>query len=258
LRAKPKRGADLGPPKEATALNKGAKLTLAHGEVHIWRIELGCTPSKIAALWADLSPEEQERASRVQLPKLRERWVVSRGALRRILGRYLHAPPGALKFRVGAYGKPELDWPHENISFNLAHSSDLALLAVVNSGRVGVDAELINGDVEARDISRSFFACAEADAILALPRDRRLGAFFATWTRKEAFVKALGGGLSLPLSRFVVTVRPEEPARLISVDWDDPSRWSLIDLSEPNVAAAVAVEGEQPILRRMQFAPHAA
>lgn len=131
----------------------------------------------------------------------------------------------------------------------------MALLAVATSGRVGVDAEYINGDVEVEEMIRSFFAYAETKGILALPRDQRLGAFFATWTRKEAFVKAVGGGLSLPLRRFVVTVGPEEPARLISVDWDDPSRWSLVDLAEPNVASAVAVEGEQPLVRRLQFVP---
>lgn len=258
MRAEPRRGADFAYQKRHPFRIREAGLKLTRGEVHIWRIELDCPPSTIAALLAELSPDEQKRSSQIHALKLRKRWIVSRGALRRILGSYLHAEPSALKFRVGAYGKPELDWPHENISFNLAHSCDLALLAVVISVRVGVDAEHIDREVKAGDISRLFFASAETSAILALPRDQRLGAFFATWTRKEAFIKALGCGLSFPLSRFAVTVNPEEPARLISVDWDDPTRWSLIDLSESNVAAAVAVEVKQPILRRMQFAPHAA
>jgi len=206
-------------------------------------------------LVAQLSPDEKERARRFRSSRLRERWEVSRGALRWILGSYLQCAPGALELRCGAYGKPELAWPSANLSFNLAHTCDLALLAVSNAGRVGVDAENIRSDVEVEDIFQSFFARAEICAILGLPQDQRLGAFFNTWTRKEAFVKALGRGLSLPFDQFVVTVSPEEPARLISACWDDPGHWGLVDLAEPNMAAAVAVEDPHPIVRRLQFAP---
>ncbi len=230
-------------------------MNVARKEVHIWRIELDCTPSIVAALWDELSPEEQDRARRLQLLKLRERWVVARGALRRILGKYLRSAPQALKFRIGTYGKPELVRPPESIFFSLTHTCDLALLAVATSGRVGVDAEYINRDVEFGEMIRSFFAYAEADAIMALPRRQQLRAFFATWTRKEAFIKAVGGGLSMPLHRFVVTVDPGEPARLISVDWDNPGHWSLVDIAEPHIAAAVAVEDRDPIIRKIQFSP---
>jgi len=230
-------------------------MNVAHGEVHIWRIGLDCAASTIAALWAELSQEEQERARRFQLAASRNRWIVARGALRRVLGSYLQSAPSALKFRISAFGKPELVWPSETISFNLAHSCDLALLAVCNSGCVGVDAEYIDDSVEVEEIIRSLFAHAETNAILALPRNQWRSAFFTTWTRKEAFIKALGAGLSLPLHQFVVTVDPEKPARLISTDRDDPSRWSLMDLTEPHVAAAVATEGELPIVRRLQFTP---
>ena len=124
----------------------------------------------------------------------------------------------------------------------------LALLGIAESGRIGVDAESIRTGIEVEDLSRRFFAPAETEEILALAPDAQLAAFFTCWTRKEAFVKALGIGLSAPLDQFRVTVLADEPARLVSVAWDHPDRWSLVDLSEPNVAAALAVEGPPPLL----------
>ena len=230
-------------------------MNCARGELHIWRIGLDCTAAALAALQATLSPEEHARAKRFRTPNLQDRWSVSRGALRCILGSYLKIGPKALQFRVGTHGKPELEWPPEKLSFNLSHTRDLALLAVAGSGRVGVDAEDVQDGLDVEEIIRSNFAAAERDEILALPPDQRIRAFFATWVRKEAFIKALGGGLSLPLNQFVVSVRPEEPGRLISSAWDDPGRWSLVDLAEPNVAAAAAVESIGPTVLRLQFDP---
>ena len=155
--------------------------------------------------------------------------------------------------QAGPHGKPELVGPGEDIPFNLAHTDGLALLAVAGSGRVGIDAEVVRFGIEMEDMSRRFFAPAEADEILALAPDARLAAFFACWTRKEAFVKALGTGLPVPLYRFQVTVRADQPARLVSVAWDEPNRWSLVDLGEPGVAATLAIEESAPVVRRFNF-----
>jgi len=202
-----------------------------------------------------LSQEEREKAARFRTAELGQEWTVARGALRCILGTYTRSEPRTLVLGAGPHGKPELVGPGEDIPFNLSHTPSLALLAVAGTGRVGIDAETVRPVIEVEDMSRRFFAPAEADEILALAPAARLAAFFACWTRKEAFVKALGTGLSAPFDGFQVTVRPDETARLISVDWDAPDRWSLVDLSEAGVAAALAVERQAPVLRHFDFVP---
>lgn len=226
----------------------------SRGEVHVWRVGLDCIPSMVAGLHSVLSPEEKERARRFHDHQMCNRWTVARGALRMILGEYAYRDPGSLQFRLGTYGKPELVGESEEIAFSLSHSRNVALVAIVSSGCVGVDAEHVDVSVEFEEIVQRSFAQAERDEILALPRESRRCAFFAAWTRKEAFVKAIGQGLSLPMDRFVVSVHPDQPARLISVDRDDATRWSLMDIGEPEVAAAVAVDERETVVRRFQFA----
>ncbi len=227
----------------------------APGEVHVWRVELDCAATAVGVLRATLSTEEKQRAARFRSLELRERWTVARGALRYILATYARCDPGALVFRAGPHGKPALAGPVEDIPFNLSHSGGLALVAIAEAGRVGIDAETVRSEIEVEDLSRRFFAPAETAEILAISPDARLAAFFACWTRKEAFVKALGGGLSVPLDRFQVTVRTDQPARLVWVEGEESDRWSLLDVSEPGVAAALVVEGPAPVLQRVNFVP---
>jgi 4'-phosphopantetheinyl transferase len=207
----------------------------------------------MAAFAASLSPAESRRAESFQSLRLRERFTVAHGALRYILARYARVEPSSLPFRVGPNGKPELGPPVEHISFNLSHTGGLALLAVATGERVGIDAEIVRSGIEVEILIRRFFAPAEVDEILALPRNSWLGAFFACWTRKEAILKALGIGLCAPLDRFRVSVRADEPARLVSIDGDYGDRWTLVDISEPGVAAALAIEGGAPVLQRLKF-----
>jgi 4'-phosphopantetheinyl transferase len=225
------------------------------GEVHIWRIELDGAARTVAALGATLSREEQQRAARFRSIELRERWTVAHGALRCILAAYARCEPGALVFREGTHGKPALTRPVADIPFNLSHTNGLALVAIAGNGRVGIDAETVRSEIEVEDLSRRFFAPAEAAEILALSRVAQPAAFFTCWTRKEAFVKALGGGLSVPLNRFQVSIQSDQPARLLWVDGEASERWHLLDLSEPGVAAALVVEGPMPVLQRMDFVP---
>jgi 4'-phosphopantetheinyl transferase len=227
----------------------------APGEVHVWRIDLDCAATKAAVLRATLSPEEKHRAARFRSTELQERWTVAHGALRCILAAYARCEPGALVFREGPRGKPALTGPVEDIPFNLSHTGGLALVAIARSGRVGIDAESVRSEVEVEDLSRRFFAPAEAAEIMALSPDAQLAAFFTCWTRKEAFVKALGGGLLVPLDRFQVSILSDQPARLLWVDGEESDQWSLLDLSEPGVAAALAVEGPAPVLQRVNFVP---
>ena len=227
----------------------------APGEVHVWRVELDCAATSAAGPRTTLSLEEKQRAARFRSHQLCERWTAARGALRCILATYARCEPSVLVFRAGPNGKPALAWPAEDIPFNLSHTGGLALVAVAGSGRVGIDAETVRSEIEVEDLSRRFFAPAEASEILALSPDARPAAFFACWTRKEAFVKALGGGLSMPLDRFQVSVGSDQLAQLLWADGEESDRWSLVDVSEAGVAAALVVEGPVPVLQRMNFVP---
>jgi 4'-phosphopantetheinyl transferase len=224
------------------------------GEVHIWKIELNCAASSVARLELALSPEERSRSAGFLFPELRTRWTVVRGALRQILAEYLQTVASSLMFHLGPNGKPGLAGAAENISFNLSHTRDLALIAITRNGRIGIDAEEVRGAIEIEALSRHFFATGEADEIMKLSGEQRIAAFFACWTRKESFLKALGVGLSVQLRHFEVAVRADQPAQLISVNWDNPSRWSLQDIGEPGIAAALTVEGPTPTVCRFNFA----
>ncbi len=201
------------------------------------------TPWKSLDCRQVLQAGEIERASRFRTVELSSRWIVARGALRSILSKYLQSRPIDLILVEGTHGKPEFVRAEKNLFFNLTHTHNLAFVVVSPDRRVGVDAEWMRTDVEVEQMSRRFFASQEADEILALPRELQHGAFFSCWTRKEAFAQALGTGLTTPLDQYRVSVGAQQPARLISTEWDEPCRWNLIDISEANVAVTIATEG---------------
>lgn len=230
---------------------------LLTGEVHIWRVDLDCEAEVLRSLEAVLPPEERDRAARFKFDHLQRRWTAAHGALRIILADYVDAAPDELVFEEGAQGKPTLAGSSPAVEFNLSHSGSIALVAIASEGSVGVDVEIVRPNIDYLELSRRFFAPAEADEIEALPPDQRVAAFFACWTRKEAFVKALGTGLSTALDRFRVTVRAESAAEVVWVEegLEVREHWSLVDLSEPGAAAAVAVRQPSAIVRCFRFAP---
>ena len=210
--------------------------------MHIWKVALDQPPEDFRTL---LSADERERASRFRVERGADRYAVGRGALRVLLSRYTGIPPEALVFQYNGFGKPELAGC--DISFNLSHSHEVALVAAARGRAVGVDIERIREQVMIERIAERFFAPAEARAIAALPRDRQAQAFFNCWTRKEAWIKARGEGLSIPLNSFDVTLAPGEPARLVATrpDEEEASRWTLRELDcGPEFAAALAIAGE--------------
>jgi 4'-phosphopantetheinyl transferase len=224
------------------------------GEVHVWRIDLVSDARNFAALSATLSEGERDRAARFCSSELREQWTVAHGALRCILAAYSGSRPECLALATGPKGKPKLAGPCGGISFNLTHTTDLALVAIAVNRRVGIDAERIRPGIDVLRLSRCFFSACEADEVSRAPSGgSQLAAFFSCWTRKESFLKALGIGLSVPLNRFQVTIGAHEPARLVSVDWEEATQWTLIDLNETGVAAALTVEGSRPLVQRFQF-----
>lgn len=211
---------------------------------HAWRVDL----SKENALdycASLLSTDESERAGRFRFERDRNRYVLARGALRDVLAGYLHLPAGAIRFTYNTFGKPTIT-DGEGCAFNLSHSGDLALIAVTDHASVGIDVEQRSRQVDIEGLTRRFFCPSEAGVILGLAGEEQRQAFFNGWTRKEAFLKARGIGVTLGLQTFEVTVRPGDTARLLSVhgDEDEARSWTLQALEPgPGYAAAVAVEG---------------
>lgn len=217
--------------------------SLEAGDVHVWRARLDPAASEVAACWSLLSADERARAERYRFERHRRRFVVARGTLRKLLGRYTARPPADIVFRVTEYGKPVLDGG-EGLQFNLSHSHELAVYAFA-ALPVGVDVEHLRPVEDALDIAARFFSPREVADLRALGEDRRARAFFACWTRKEAYIKALGQGLSLPLDSFSVSLELERPAlRHAGGDPEEWRRWTIanVEVGE-GYAGAVAVRG---------------
>jgi 4'-phosphopantetheinyl transferase len=224
-------------------------MALSGGEVHIWRAALNLAPPQVRCLREFLSDDEVQRADRFVFERDRTHFTVARGLLRLILGRYLQCDPRTLRFHYSAYGKPALVPPADRagLVFNVSHAHGLALFAVARSGVLGIDIEYIRPIPEVEQIARQFFSAQEQSALRALPADQRLTAFFACWTRKEAYIKARGEGLSLPLDQFDVSLAPGAPAKLLAVASDERehTRWALRSLDPgPGYVAALAIEGQ--------------
>ncbi len=225
-----------------------AKLSLEEDEIHVWRAHLGLDRERLERLAKTLSSDEQTRAARFHFARDRDHYIAGRGLLRSILGNYLATEPGQLRFSYNPYGKPELQSPANSgaLQFNLAHSRGLALYAFTRRRQIGIDVEMIRPDFATEEIAARFFSPAEIAVLRALPREVQPVAFFNCWTRKEAFIKARGMGLSLPLDQFVVAFAPGESPALVSAA-DDPQaaeHWAIAALEPGNgYAAALAVEG---------------
>lgn len=225
------------------------RIFLEVDEVHVWHISLDQPILPIAELEGYLSPDELERSQRFRFPIHSRRFVVARGSMRKILARYLDAHPGDLRFSYSPYGKPALDseYGRDEICFNLSHSHALGLLGVSRRRAVGVDIEHIRADLADLQVARHFFSSREVETLLSLPADVQKDAFFNCWTRKEAFIKAIGEGLSMPLDQFDVSLAPGDPPNLLATR-PDPAQalqWRLYDIHPgPGYAAAMAVQGE--------------
>lgn len=233
-------------------------LSLDSGAVHVWRASLHQSPSQIERFRETLDDDEGSRADRFYFSRDRERFIVARGILRAILGRYLDRAPESLSFSYSTHGKLALasEPGADAIRFNLSHSHGMALYAVTRGGEVGVDLELIRCDLEAEQIAERFFSHSEIVALRALPPGVRKYAFFLCWTRKEAYIKARGDGLSMPLDQFDVSLIPGEPAALLSTKPDaaEAFRWSLWNLTPASsYAAALVAKGRDWTLSCWQW-----
>lgn len=231
-------------------------LELGADQVDVWRISLDRAIATVKRLESSLSSDEAQRAVRFHFPADRDRFIIAHACLRNILARYLNCQPSQLNFVVNDYGKPALQG--YNLEFNLSHSGDFALVAVTWERKIGVDVERIRAEMEFERIAHRFFSPNEVSELMALPPEQCQSAFFNCWSRKEAYIKAQGLGLSLSLQSFDVSLTPGEPANLraTSLDPNEAARWTLKSLDvDPCYAATVAVMGKNLEFRFWDWNP---
>lgn len=216
--------------------------TLIDNELHVWRASLDLSSAVRERLQSRLNSEEKKRVEKLLIEKAREHFVAARGILRELLGAYLGVDAEKIAFRYGPEGKPSLSPEHNSrISFNVSHSNGMGLFVFANDREIGADIEYVKPDFRGMEIASRFFSEEESAALAKLPPQERDEAFFGCWTKKEAYVKAHGQGLSIPLRSFTV-----EFSKSKQVLQDEAgARWSCYALeAAPGFAAAVVAAGE--------------
>lgn len=187
--------------------------------VHVWSVNLNISSELETTFFSLLNPEERIRANRFRPPFHRKRFIAARGALRQLLGNYLDTPPELLEFGYNEHKKPYLLSTNIEISFNVSHSRDYALIAITMENRVGIDVEKVREKFNLA-IAERYFSSAENTALQTLPSKERPLAFYRLWARKEAVVKAMGKGLTYPMSSFTVSLEPiSEVIDILSENW---------------------------------------
>jgi 4'-phosphopantetheinyl transferase len=262
--------ADSGfPPRPAR------DLALPPGEIHLWVVALDAEPAVVESLARSLAAEELERAHRFRFDRHRRQYMVGRGALRALLGGYLGLSPGEVRFSYGPRGKPFLaaspataaassaaEPPSPaaagGLFFNLSNSHELALVGFLRGAEIGVDVEFLKPMPDLEQIAERFFSASERTAIRQLPEDQKREGFFNCWTRKEAYLKAVGEGLAAPLDSFDVTLIPGEPPRMLTLRGDAAraAGWCFRCFRPaPDYIGALAVEGGAVPVRTFRFSP---
>jgi 4'-phosphopantetheinyl transferase len=220
---------------------------LASDAIHVWRVDVLRFADQPGTLARTLSEDEKARADRFFFEADRRNFLLRRAILRKLIAGYLCILPNEVAFRYTSVGQPVLaDARFRHLKFSLTHSGDLVLIAVAQNLQIGVDVELERTFNDMTAIVRRYFSPEEQLEFFALPAADQLRAFYCGWTRKEAFLKAIGQGVAFGLNNITVTLNPNEPARLVSLhegrvpvpDW---SLYSFIPL--PGYAGALAVEG---------------
>jgi 4'-phosphopantetheinyl transferase len=222
------------------------KLTLSTSLVHVWRACLDQDIVRLHRLELNLSADEWARAARFRFARDRERFVAARGLLREILSLYLDVEARRLSFGYGTNGKPFLA-EHSALRFNVSHSLDTVLIAVAHKRKVGVDIEHARGSISAEEIAETVFSAPERHALRRLDGEAKDVAFLRFWTRKEAYVKADGRGVSLPLEHIDVSAPTDRVAALDEAtgEWRVLTGWTLRTLAVvPDHAASLAVEDQ--------------
>ena len=228
---------------------------LIAGAVHVWRASTDVDAARLVDYESMLDEDERVRSARFRRTELAGAFIAGRGIAREILGRYLGVGPAALRFQRPGLGKPALAPPHEMLHFNTSNSGGTILVAVTAGRRVGVDLEAVRPVPRALAVAERLFSQYEQDTLRGLSAQAREIAFLECWTRKEAFIKALGGGVWTGFDAFEVTCGPGEPAALRAIGGSaaEAARWTLRSLY-PGAGYLGAVVVEGPLVEMETFA----
>ncbi len=235
--------------------------TLHHDEVHVWLVAYEMFRAQIPALHLLLNGEEAKKAAQFYFEKDRRRYIVTHGLLRTLLASYTNLEPTQLGFSYNVYGKPELAPSLQNnlLHFNLSHTHDLIVYAFTYIRNVGIDIEYMRTTIEYEQLAKRYFSPFENAELQRLPVFLRQQAFFHCWSRKEAYIKARGLGLSLALDSFDVTVEPGAPAKLLASreSAQETNRWLFASLPmDPQYAGTLVAEGHDWHMHRWQLLPN--
>lgn len=214
----------------------------ADKSVHIWLIRYDKCLKSTDPFQSALTEDELQRAKKFHFEIDYQRFVITRGLLKRVLAKMLGKTPLQIVLELNEFGKPSLK--NDELFFNVSHSGNLGLIAVTDITSIGVDVEKYRKEMSTEDIARRFFSEKEVKDYLSLKKSDRLQGFFNCWTRKEAFIKAVGKGLSLPLRNFDVTLKPGQEAVITAIrePFDNPHNWELADLPvDKDYAAAFTI-----------------
>lgn len=228
------------------------------GDVHAWRASVSAAAPFEAQLLRSLSRDELDRAGRFHFQRDRVQYIVAHAMLRCVIARYAHAAAASLDFDTGPFGKPSLrgDSPLE---FNMSHSADVVIVAVTWGRRVGVDVEQWSESVEVESLAQTVFSPAESAYVLDQGAAERVPAFFQVWSRKEAYIKATGDGVSRGLDHFDVPLAPGGGSITDRQVAEASNQWMLRDLSmECGYSGAVVAAGLDWQVRRLLWNPSAA
>lgn len=223
-----------------------APLTLPLDEVHLWRIDLAAVATAEQRWQQILSADERTRAARFHFPHDRQHFTATRALLRTILASYVASEPAKLVFRYSEKDKPSLALAGNQVEFNVSHSGTRALLAFARGRALGVDVERIREDLDPIALARRFFSTHEQNQLAALDPTEKYSGFFRCWTRKEAYIKARGTGLSLPLDQFDVSLQAGDENALLTTRPDplQAGLWSLQEIpAGDGYIAALCVQG---------------
>lgn len=214
--------------------------------MRVWCLRLSAGSSTVERFRLVLNDEERNRADRFRFPQHRDQFVLARGALRHLLGGLLSTAPGDVELQYAPKGKPQCK-TDPTLRFNLSHSGEMAMYAFARNREVGIDVEQHREMRDLEAVAKRFFASGEVEDLMSLPSAGRLEAFFRCWTRKEAFIKAIGDGLSLPLHSFRVSVLPEQPVLILDAPPAQHQLWQLADVTPCGGYSAALVTEQGPL-----------
>lgn len=207
-------------------------LNLSHENIDVWLCDLKKLSNNIDEFYSVLSEDEQERAEKLKIEDKRHQYIITRGSLRKCLGLLTEADPTVFKFKYLKHGKPVLEESSQyaDISFNVSHSNDIALVAISRKQNIGIDVEKINYETDHQALVTRFFSKAEQAEFNTYSESTKAKAFCACWTRKESFIKATGDGVTYGLDTFDITVDPEEQKPTITLHKASTETWSALNL----------------------------